>query len=89
LSPDVAANVVQLYLWAPSSWIKDESNTTSNEILQWLLSLTTKVLCEGSQVKKEFSNRRTFTEYQLLASFLARSRLRSIRKALNWIQSDY
>lgn len=46
LSPDIAANVMQLYLWAPSKWFRFDENPTSGEILQWLLSLTTKVLCE-------------------------------------------
>lgn len=49
LTPDIAANVMQLFLWAPSSWLKPYHNTTINspEILQWLLSLTTKVLYDG------------------------------------------
>jgi serine/threonine protein kinase len=47
LSPDTAANVVQLYLWAPSAWLKLNNKPTTTEILQWLLSLTTKILCEA------------------------------------------
>lgn len=46
LRPDVAANVMQLFLWAPSAWLRPAGNPSSAEILQWLLSLTTKVLCE-------------------------------------------
>lgn len=87
---DIAANIMQLYLWAPSRWLKVGSNPSSNEILQWLLSLTTKTLCEGrSNTETSFnkSGRRTYTEYLLISSFLARVRLNRIRAALDWIQS--
>lgn len=47
LRPDVAANVMQLFLWAPSAWLRPDGSPSSTEILQWLLSLTTKVLCEN------------------------------------------
>lgn len=48
LDTELAATILQLYLWAPSSWIKKEGYLpSSNEIMQWLLCLTTKVLCEG------------------------------------------
>ncbi|XP_012288475.1 serine/threonine-protein kinase PINK1, mitochondrial [Orussus abietinus] len=48
LSAEMAATIMQLYLWAPSSWFRNEGKIpSSNEILQWLLCLTTKVLCEG------------------------------------------
>ncbi|KAJ8938204.1 hypothetical protein NQ318_011700 [Aromia moschata] len=56
LDPEVAANVCQLLLWAPSSWLKPGIKVpTSAEILQWLLSLTTKILCEGRINNKTFS----------------------------------
>ncbi len=32
LNCDVAANVLELYLWAPSSWIKYGRNPTNNEV---------------------------------------------------------
>lgn len=48
LDVETAANVCQLLLWAPSDWLKSTSQLPSSaEILQWLLCLTTKVLCEG------------------------------------------
>lgn len=76
LDAELAANVMQLYLWAPSSWLKSErllpsSNEVTSlrirvcvcvfirnemctffslQIMQWLLCLTTKVLCEGRRV---------------------------------------
>ncbi|XP_037935777.1 uncharacterized protein LOC119669882 [Teleopsis dalmanni] len=94
VSPDIAANIMQLYLWAPSYWLKPEGIPNSPEILQWLLSLTTKVMCEGrniTQILNETLNfnhggRRTYVEYLLISSFLSRARLRRIRGALNWIQ---
>lgn len=102
LTPDVAANVMQLFLWAPSSWLKPMVNVNSTEILQWLLSLTTKVLYEarlGGIVSAErnsndkfgirnIESNRTHTEYLLLSSFLIRSQLRQIRSALEWIHQS-
>lgn len=57
LDPEIAANVCQLFLWAPSSWLKSRNTKlpTSAEILQWLLSLTTKILCEGRINNTTFS----------------------------------
>ncbi|CAL4191042.1 unnamed protein product, partial [Meganyctiphanes norvegica] len=48
-SPTVAATLCHLVLWGPSKWLNRHSLTlpTSNEIMQWLLCLTTKVLCEA------------------------------------------
>ncbi|XP_058821204.1 serine/threonine-protein kinase Pink1, mitochondrial isoform X2 [Topomyia yanbarensis] len=86
LSADVAANVMQLFLWSPSSWMKANFNPSSNEILQWLLSLTTKILCEGRlQASSETMGRRTYTEYLLISSFLVRAKIRRIKQALDWI----
>ncbi|XP_017881415.1 serine/threonine-protein kinase PINK1, mitochondrial [Ceratina calcarata] len=48
LDTETAATVAQLHLWAPSVWLRTDGKLpSSNEILQWLLCLTTKVLCEG------------------------------------------
>ncbi|XP_076233433.1 PTEN-induced putative kinase 1 [Calliopsis andreniformis] len=52
----IAATIMQLYLWAPSAWFNNEGKLpSSNEVMQWLLCLTTKVLCEGhsSIIEKE------------------------------------
>lgn len=91
LSSDVAANVMQLYLWAPSNWLKSGGTPSNAEVLQWLLSLTTKLMCEGrlGNTNKEMFKvgRRTSVEYILICSFLSRARLRRIRGALSWIQS--
>mgnify|MGYP003529992341 FL=1 len=60
-------------------------------MLEWLLSLTTKVLCErglgASNADYMMKNRRTYTEYVLITTFLSRANLRNIRKALNWIHA--
>lgn len=85
LSADVAANVMQLYLWAPSSWLKANFNPSSSEILQWLLSLTTKILCEGRL--QPAGGRRTYTEYLLISSFLLRAGIQRIRRALDWVHT--
>ncbi|XP_053988950.1 serine/threonine-protein kinase Pink1, mitochondrial [Hylaeus volcanicus] len=48
LDTETAATVMQLHLWAPSAWFRSEGKLpSSNEVMQWLLCLTTKVLCEG------------------------------------------
>lgn len=102
LAPDIAANVMQLFLWAPSAWLKTSTNVNSPEILQWLLSLTTKVLYEarlgGLRDEKRDPNdrfglkfiqsNRIQTEYLLLSSFLIRSQLQHIRQALDWIHQN-
>lgn len=93
VSPDIAANILQLFLWAPSKWLKPDGMPNSPEILQWLLSLTTKVMCEvnsassTSATNYHKAGRRTYVEYILICNFLSRARLRRIRGALNWIQS--
>ncbi|XP_023167782.2 probable serine/threonine-protein kinase DDB_G0267686 [Drosophila hydei] len=94
VSPDIAANVLQLFLWAPSKWLKAGGMPSSPEILQWLLSLTTKIMCEGrpqhgnsSSSSVQSTGRHAYVEYMLICSFLVRARLRRIRGALNWIQN--
>ncbi|OAD58846.1 Serine/threonine-protein kinase PINK1, mitochondrial [Eufriesea mexicana] len=48
LDTETAATIIQLHLWAPSVWLQSEWKLpSSNEIMQWLLCLTTKILCEG------------------------------------------
>lgn len=90
LSADVAANVMQLYLWSPSSWLKASFSPSSSEILQWLLSLTTKILCEGrlQPTGNETMGRRTYMEYLLISSFLVRAGIQRIKRALNWIHAQ-
>lgn len=97
LAPDVAANVMQLFLWAPSTWLNSKSMASSAEVLQWLLSLTTKVLYEtrlGNKIYdlndrfglRQMRTNRTHTEFLLISSFLLRAQLQQIRSAVEWIR---
>ncbi|CAH0381159.1 unnamed protein product [Bemisia tabaci] len=92
-SAELAATVCQLYLWAPSAWLNMPENSlpSNSELLQWLLCLATKVLYQGhsSAVYSQpaTGKQRTATEYQLIASFLHRIKLKTLRQALTWIQS--
>ncbi|XP_008485582.1 serine/threonine-protein kinase PINK1, mitochondrial-like [Diaphorina citri] len=82
-SAELAATVCQLYLWAPKHWLYG-ATPSHNEIMQWLLTLTTKVLCTG--VSYGGHVRRTFVEYQLISTFLKRAEFRLITNALQYIQ---
>ncbi|XP_065219341.1 serine/threonine-protein kinase Pink1, mitochondrial [Planococcus citri] len=91
LDAETAATICQLYLWAPSQWISKNQLPSSSEILQWLLSLTTKILYEGPILfhKRDSQRKRaSVTEYQLIATFLQRVKLKVISKALSWIQEE-
>ncbi|CAH1707584.1 serine/threonine-protein kinase Pink1, mitochondrial isoform X1 [Aphis gossypii] len=88
LDVSFAATVCQIYLWAPSSWFTKYVMPTSNEVLQWMLCLTTKVLCEGGTMMSTLNTKqRTCTEYQLITTFLHRAKLYEIKNALYWMQS--
>ena len=86
LSAEEAATICQLLLWAPSAWYKNSQRSPGKqEILQWLLTLTTKILCES-----RFSNSgQALNEYQLVATFLARLNLATVKNGLAWIKSNY
>jgi len=81
-SPCLAATVCHLLVWAPSSW-RDNMPTTQ-DILQWLLTMTTKVMCESRWANTGGAQ----FEYQMVATFLARSTLANIRQSLAWIQDS-
>lgn len=86
ISADFAADVVQLYLWAPSNWLKksvDISLPSNTEIMQWLLCMTTKILTTAS-----FGQRRSQAEYLLIGSFLRRACLSRLRSAIAFAQAD-
>lgn len=101
MSAELAATVCQLYLWAPSTWIqgKNRKLPSSSEILQWLLCLTTKVLCEGRRVMSAkflpddvnpqhypaLDTNINSPEYNLVESFLRRIKLAVVRDALQWM----
>ena len=81
--PRTLATVLQLQLWAPSSWAAAAPST--QDIVQWLLTLATKVLCEcrwgAAGAGAQF-------EYQMVATFLVSTSVRDIREALAWIQDN-
>ena len=78
----LAATVCHLLLWAPSSW-RDNIPSTQ-DILQWLLTMTTKVMCESRWANTGGAQ----FEYRMVATFLARSSLANIRQSLVWIQNS-
>ena len=59
---------------------------STNSILQWLLTLTTKLLYEARFSKFEEKGQPGGYEYQLVATFLSRIQLHDVKLALNWIQ---
>ena len=74
------------------SVLEEKSN---HDILQWLLTLTTKIIYEARFPKpfsknenKDTDNRSNY-EYQLVATFLSRIQMDEIKSALNWIQRNH
>jgi len=85
-TPRLSATICQLLLWAPSDWYRPGCLTPPNtqDILQWLLTMTTKVVCES----RWGNTAGALMEYQLVATFLATMSLQDIRSALLWIQDN-
>jgi len=85
-SAKLAATICQLLLWAPSSWYRGGECRPpgTQDILQWLLTMTTKVVCES----RWGNTAGALFEYQLVATFLATMTLQDIRTALCWIQDS-
>lgn len=75
-----AATLCQLALWAPSQWLNRHSlmKPKHKQVMEWLLSLTTKVICdqrrEGAAV----------TEHRLVTTFLSRVHFSHVMKAIDW-----
>ena len=72
------------------SLMKEKS---THDILQWLLTLTTKIIYEARfpkpfNGKENRKNQVDGCEYQLVATFLSRIELHDIKSALNWIQQQ-
>lgn len=92
LDAAVAATIGQLFLWAPNSWLEgSEKFPTYKEILEWLLNLATKILCEGGSNRNihNFSKEKlSYPEYLLISTFLCRVKLADIKLALAWIRDD-
>ena len=68
---------------------------STHDILQWLLTLTTKIIYEArfpkpfSKDENKDTNNRSNYEYQLVATFLSRIQMDEIKSALNWIQRNH
>ncbi len=81
LSADEAANICQVLLWAPRSWTQGNFCPSSQDILQWTMTVATKVIYEC-----KFSNSKAANaEYELVLTFLARLTIQKVKKALSWI----
>ena len=84
LSAVEAASICQILLWAPKAWTSGSLIPSSQDILQWTMTMTTKVMYECN-----FSNSKSAqAEYSLILTFLSRVTIGKIRRALSWIQSE-
>ncbi|KAL1502722.1 hypothetical protein ABEB36_007826 [Hypothenemus hampei] len=89
LDPDIVANVCQLFLWAPKLWLDvTQKFPTFQEILEWLLNLAAKILCENPQKEHFTEENLSYAEYLLLSTFLCRVKLNGVRTALYWIRDN-
>ena len=78
------SNICQVLLWAPQAWTNGTIQPTSQQILQWTMTMATKVIYEC-----KFSNSPAAqAEYQLVLSILSRFTIRKIKNALYWITHD-
>merc|ERR1711973_621747 len=76
ISAEMAANICQLLLWMPSPWLSGTRYPGTQDLLQWLLTMTTKVLYES-----RYSNScGAEAEYHLIATFLSRFDLGNLRR---------
>ena len=81
LSSEEAATLCQVLLWAPQDWTSGKIQPNSQQILQWTMTMATKVIYEC-----KFSNSPAAqAEYQLVLSFLSRFTIQKIKNALYWI----
>jgi len=78
ISAQEAATVCHLHLWAPSIWLSQEKTPDDDEIVQWLVTLTTKALCHGSD---DF-------QYRMIQNFLRRIKFRELRSAIIWLRNN-
>jgi len=82
LSAEIAATVCHISLFAPTRWLNvDSDNISDSEIMQWLLTLTTKLLCQTPSEAMKL-------EFILIRTFLRRLRFSIVRAALDWIHSN-
>lgn len=81
LSAEESASICQVLLWAPKSWINGDLSPSSQEILQWVMTMATKVIYEC-----KFSNSLgAKAEYEMVLTFLSRLTIQKIKQTLSWI----
>ncbi|CAL8147778.1 unnamed protein product [Orchesella dallaii] len=78
LSGQEAAIICHLHLWAPTTWLTRATAPDEDEIMQWLVTLTTKALCNGSEE----------LQYRLIQNFLRRAKFREVKSAAEWIANS-
>ncbi|CAG0883787.1 unnamed protein product [Darwinula stevensoni] len=91
LNAATAATVIQLFLWAPQSWLdphQEDSIPKPEDITNWLLALTAKLIYEARHISSPSSGSQhpTQLEFQLISTFLSRVTPRDLDRALSFIQ---
>jgi len=84
VSAEMAANICQLLLWMPSSWVQGKRYPGTQDLLQWLLTMTTKVLYESRYSNSAGAEH----EYHLIATFLSRFNLADLNACVDWINEN-
>merc|ERR1712156_678909 len=78
---DEAASICQVLLWAPKAWTSGQVVPSSQDILQWTMTMTTKVIYECNFTNSSSAR----SEYQLVLTFLSRVTIEKIKNTLSWI----
>jgi len=78
---DEAASICQVLLWAPKAWTSGQITPSSQDILQWTMTMTTKVIYECNFTNSTLAR----SEYQLVLTFLSRVTIEKIKNTLTWI----
>ena len=78
---DEAASICQVLLWAPKAWTSGQVVPSSQDILQWTMTMTTKVIYECNFTNSPSAR----SEYQLVLTFLSRVTIEKIKNTLSWI----
>merc|ERR1711971_547704 len=78
---DEAASICQVLIWAPKAWTSGEITPSSQDILQWTMTMTTKVIYECNFTNSPSAR----SEYQLVLTFLSRVTIEKIKDTLTWI----
>ena len=101
--PRTVASVLQLLVWAPSTWYRQDPDLvtpSTQDILQWLLTMATKVECDQEKVSARLFTFQVLCEsrwgdtagaaweYQMVATFLVSTGMGDIREALDWIHEN-